>query len=223
MKVTRHVHFLDSPTKYPEGVAVPHKTVSTFDPPRNLGSTIGKIEVIYPLTLFAHSRNKMSPETIFPIVKNVILHIRELMKAGEVLSVELRVGHCLRNLTLDPVHSLQLLAGDTGLLYWITVGREGHLEVTGQVVKDTDGVFRKLKSDLTDTTMRDYLVKRSLADSGAKAEEAEQVADVMTHAQAAHYLQLSPKTLYNNRAIPRLKHNRYRKEDLDRYLQGKRR
>ena len=89
------------------------------------------------------------------------------------------------------------------------------------MVEDEDGVLGKLKADLTDPAMRAYLVKRSLADSKATQETVEAFPDVMTHEQAAKYLQLSPNTLYNKRDVPRLKGNRYRKEALDRYLEGK--
>ena len=99
---------------------------------------------------------------------------------------------------------------------------DGAVEVTAQVVLDDEGFHRKLKENLTDTALRAYLTKMSLTDSGLTGEALERVPEVITHAEAARYLRLSPNTLYNKREIPRLTGNKYRKEDLDRYLEGRR-
>ena len=202
--------------------------VYTFPEPVDPGNTLGSVDP----EMFKGVDFKAEDVIREPINGNIlndanVLRIREAVKVGNLISFEIRPGYRLKDITLDPEHSLQLyiwhlekdVAG--GFLYWFTAGKDGIFEITALLVKDDENYLANLASDIKDVSLRDYIVKKSLADSKLTHELVEKIPDVMTHKQAAKYLQLSIKTLYNNRDIPRLKHNRYSKLDLDKYLAKK--
>ena len=212
MKTTRHIHINDSK----DGCI---RQEFSFDPPIELQSTLGAIDEIYAgVDLEGH----VIAEEIIPVInRNGILHISEVMKAGAVFSIEVRKGYRLNKIVIDSANTLQLLATPHKILYWFTIGRDGIFEITGELVKDDDGILGKLKADLKDPHMRGYLVKRSLADSEVSMAKLDEPPKIMKHNEAAKYLRLASQTLYNKVAageIPRRPGNVYLKEDLDAYI-----
>ena len=45
--------------------------------------------------------------------------------------------------------------------------------------------------------------------------------DIINHRQAAKRIGVAPSTLYNMKDVPRLRHNKYSRVDLDRYMATK--
>ncbi len=219
MKITRHIHYLENPT-----TCVRHEF--TFDPPYELKSTLGKVDPIYPGFDFSKGGNRARLTKVEPIVnKNGLLHIRELMNAGEVLSVELRVKHRLDKITRDAEHQLEMLAGDSGLLYWINVGKAGAVVVTGKLIPDIDRFFQLVKPNLTDPVVREYVIQRSTLSGRTNFKWFDLFPDVMDHNQAALLLKRSPSWLYDKvalREIRRARNKRYMKKDLIAYLESTR-
>ncbi|RPH93360.1 DNA-binding protein [candidate division KSB1 bacterium] len=114
------------------------------------------------------------------------------------------------------------LADANRLQYWITVGREGAVEVTGEMVKDDDdGFFAKLKSNLKDIPFRAYIVQRSLAGSKVTIEVIARPPDLMDTNTAAKYIDVSKSKMYKlaeSGVIPRTPNKKFRRTDLDAYL-----
>ncbi len=202
--------------------------VYTFPEPVDPGNTLGSE---YP-EMFKGVDFTAEGFSREPIIGNIIndanvLCIREVVKEGNVISFEIRPGYRLKNITMVPEHHLDIGIWHSennepvGFLYIFIAGKDGIFETTALLVKDDEDYLAKLARDIKDGAFRKYIVKKSLADSKMTQELAEKMPEVMTHEQAAKYLQLSKKTLYNNRDIPRLKHNRYSKLDLDKYLAKK--
>jgi excisionase family DNA binding protein len=183
---------------------------------------MGKVESVYKDDILrqGHAQRR---ETSAVINHNGILHIKEVMKAGEVLSVRLRPRYRLKNVVLGSAHQLQVIPDDKRLQYWITVGRDGVVEITGEMARDDDNLFAKLRSNLKDIPFRAYAVQQTLA-----AREGNPIApavpDVMTTQEAAHYLLLSVSKVYKlaqSGELKRTPQKRFRKPDLDAYLQSK--
>lgn len=133
--------------------------------------------------------------------------------------VRIRPGHRFRNLVLNKAHQLQVMPDAHRLQYWITAGRDGGAEVTGEMVKDDEGFFAKLKSNLKDMPYRAYIVQRSLASSKMAVQGAGRPPDVMDTQQAANTSAgLCPICTSGLKAGKSRK--RFRKVDLDAFLAG---
>ncbi|MBC8276920.1 MAG: helix-turn-helix domain-containing protein [FCB group bacterium] len=190
-----------------------------FDPPVEIQSPLGALKEIYDgIDLTAHM---VAEQTFSGINENGILHVTEVMKAGEVFSIEVRKGHRLDKIVIDLVHTLQIMAAHNCLQYWFTIGKDGVFEITGQLIRDDDGFLGKLRTDLRDTNMRSYLVKRSLADSEKLSIDEVEFPGIMAADEAAQYLRISKSTLYKKTEIPRTKNKKFRKVDLNNYLKSR--
>jgi hypothetical protein len=169
--------------------------------------------------------------SVAPIVNQAgILRIDEAVNAGDLVTIELRHNHMLKDIVLDPKHSMQILTWKNetdwlvvkedfhGLIYWMVVGVTGTLSMTGKLFLDTDGFRKRLVDNLEDSAYREYLT--SLYRIDLTTGEAPRVAirQVMNHAEASDYLRMEQKTLYDHPEIPRLRGNKYRKSDLDAWL-----
>ena len=212
MKISRNIHIQDT------------KDDSTriefnFDPPVEITSPLGALCEIYDgIGLTA---NMVAEKTFSGINANGILHVNEVMQAGEVFSIEIRKGYRLDEIVIAQENTLQIMVAHNCLQYWFIIGKNGVFEVTGKMIKDDDGFLGKLRADLKDTNMRSYLVKKSLADSDPSTTKIDNIQDVMKHKEAAAYLRMASQTLYNKVStgeITRRSGKVYLKEDLDTYL-----
>ena len=106
-------------------------------------------------------------------------------------------------------------------MYYITSGKKGAVDLSAMVVDDQDHHFSKLKANLTDTALRDYFVKRTLADSKAAGATIEQFPDYLTAEEAWEYLRIGRTKFFQLIKLGDIKkgpNNRYAKAELDRYF-----
>jgi excisionase family DNA binding protein len=218
-----------------------------FADPISLPNTLGKNE--YLLTPEQLKSCRYSMKRLQPIISPAgVLKVREPLNAGNVLLIAIPRGRRLADIVIDPSTALDFMldprdkrrkSSDTlssdsedpdmhralpGLLYLFAIGKDGIFDVTAKVINDEDDFYTKLKANLDDVPMREYLVQRSLADSKVTLDYVTRVPDRMDHIQAAEYLGVKQKTLYTmveDGRIPVLKagrKNQYLKADLDAYL-----
>ena len=196
----------------------------------SLPNTLGKSgRLIPPFTKaqFSHSREDIesiiSPAGVMKITRHLDLH--------DVVVVYVPDKNRLSDTVIDDTCSMDLLLGKDGkryeLLYWFTMGHSGIFKMTAKVIKDDDNFLAKLKANLDDVPMREYLVQRSLAGSKMTLEHVERVPDRMTVEECAEYLRMPKSTLEDKLATKKIKsyksgrRNIIKKEDADAYLHRK--
>jgi len=214
MKTSRHIHY----TQNKDSCV---RLELNFEPPIEGEATLGQIKNLYPDDVLAGKGCSHYPVKTAKVINTAgILHLREIMNPGDVLSFELAPGYRMEKMVIDDTASLQIYVGNNGLLYLVSIGNKGVVEVTGQVVQDTDGVYRDLKANLQDTALRKYFVKLTLGDISATQKKGKVAKKYLSHDEAAELFGISPTTLYGIKDIKRVKHNKYRIEDVDKYMEG---
>jgi excisionase family DNA binding protein len=195
-----------------------------YDPQLEIDLSLGYVSSILDSQSGRKNRTGGSLRKCKPIVNpNRILHINEVMKAGETISIVLRPNYRLKNVVLGEAHSLQVLVDEHGFHYWFTIGQDGAFEMTGSLIRDEEGYFHKLQSNLIDIPFRSYIVRQTLADTKVTLAALDKPPDLMVPKEAAAYLRISLSTFYKKSAageIARTQNNRFRREDLDDYLDG---
>ena len=143
---------------------------------------------------------------------------------GGIYYLELREGHALDKILVEPDDVVvDIFFGDGTLIYsfYNPVGSGSkNIVITAALVKDSDGIYDKLKSDPTDPIWRQYFVRRAIAnlDSGPPIDS---FPELMTAVQVAKYLQVKEKTIRNwtsEDKIPYSKINgvvRYKKAEIE--------
>jgi excisionase family DNA binding protein len=197
-----------------------HEEVSL---PNTLGQS-GRLIPPFTKAQYSHSREDIesiiSPAGIMKITRHLDLH--------DVIVMNVPVKHRLSDIVIDATCSMDMILGKEDkrhiLLYWFTMGHSGIFKMTAKVIKDDENFLAKLKANLDDVPMRDYLVQRSLAGSRLTIERIEKVPERMNHEEAASYLRMPKSTLYDKVGTKKIKRvksgkrNLYMKEDLDAYL-----
>lgn len=120
---------------------------------------------------------------------------------------------------------LYISGEDNCLLYGFYNSSTNRISVMGKVAQDTRGIYSIIKANTDDLELRHYYLKASFARAVAPGESAP-VPDLMGLDEAANFLGISVNTLYNwindekiqVTKVGRL--NKFRKEDLDRYLEN---
>lgn len=215
MLISRHIIYTDNPV-------VCERIEISFDPPVDVDSTLGKIESIYDDETL-RGGNPIRRAVSAVINRNGLLHVKEVLRSGELLTIRLRPKHRLKDVVLNETNELQVLADQNRLQYWISAGKDGVLEVTGEMVKDEENFFSKLRKDLTDVPMRAYIAQETLLNR-KEISKAVSVPDVLTTAEAADYLSLSTSKVYKlaqSGDLKRTPQKRFRKSDLDAYMQSR--
>ena len=152
---------------------------------------------------------------------NGLLHIREVMGSGEVLSIDIRSGYRLDKIVKADETEFQVIVRDVGLTYVFTMGKMGVFQVTGKVIKDDDGYYQKLNYDLTDMAMRNFIERKSLANFKESKETIEKIPDLMDAQEAAKHYWPSKSWFEKKRAareIPVTKHRKMKREDIEAFL-----
>ena len=144
-----------------------------------------------------------------PVVKSPLFNRAGLCKLavpvgeGGIYYLELREGHALDQVIVEPAETVvDLYYGEGTLIYSfynpIGTGHDEYIILTAKLVKDTEGVYSKIKSDPTDPIWRQYFVRRVLVRLDASAQPPpKQYPKYMTAIQAADYLQVEVKTIRN--------------------------
>ena len=193
----------------------------------SLPTTLGKPGRLIPP--FAEAQFSHSRENIESIISPAnIMKITHLLDPHDVVVVCVPDKHRLSDIVIDSTCSIDLLLGKDGkryeLLYWFTMGHSGIFKMTAKVIKDDESFLAKLKANLDDVPMREYLVQRSMADSKMALEYVERVRDRMTVEECAEYLRMPKSTLEDKVAKGVIKsyksgrRNIIMREDADAYL-----
>lgn len=151
--------------------------------------------------------------------------VPDLGKSGLYL-IRLRPNYRLKSLLVEPeeiVVDLYANKNDSITYSFYNPTQRASFVVTGQLVEDIDGFYRKLTAYPADPVWRQSLVRRSLAafegveDEGAAGRHP----SYMTADQIADYMQVEVKTVRKWTSEGRIPHSklgsvvRYRKEEID--------
>jgi len=195
----------------------------TFPEPVSLPNTLGDIEELLKPEQKKSLRYEMKRLTSI-LSPAGIVKVREHLRAGDVLLLPVARKKRLVDIVIHSSATLDLLLDREGLLYQFAVGKDGIFKMTAKVIKDDENFLAKLKANLDDVPMREYLVQRSLAGSKVTIEHAERVRDRMTVEECADYLRMPKSTLEDKLATGKIKcyksgrRNIIKKEDADAYL-----
>ena len=221
-----------------------------FTDPINLPNTLGKNE--YLLTPEQRKSCRYDMKRLEPIISPAgVLKVREPLQTGDILLIAIPRGQRLTDIVVDPATTLDFMLDPRdkrkkspatvsdnsedpdlhrdkkGLIYLFAIGKDGIFDVIAKVVKDEDDFYSKLKANLDDVTMREYLVQRSLADSKMTLEKLDKAQQRMNHREAARYLGIAESTLYQKVGAGEIichkpsGKNMYLLFELDAYIQQK--
>ncbi|MBT8378233.1 MAG: helix-turn-helix domain-containing protein, partial [Ignavibacteria bacterium] len=117
---------------------------------------------------------------------------------------------------------------DTLIYSFYNPTRRNSISITAAIEKDTEGVYSQIKAEPNDLIWRHYFVQRALLsnqknDSIAKQSEKFDK-EILTADEAANYSRMQKKTLQNyasKRKIKSLKGGKFRRKDLDEFLEQK--
>jgi len=198
----------------------------TFSEEVSLPNTLGRVEELIP----TETKEKMyhTVEQIQPIISSAgILKISRQLDPHDIVVIPAPAKQRLSDVVIDSSCSMDLLLGQNELLYWFTMGHSGIFKMTAKVIKDDESFLTKLKANLDDVPMREYLVQRSLADSKVTTEKLGKAQQRMNHREAARYLDIAESTLYQKVGAGEIichkpsGKNMYLLSELDAYIQQK--
>jgi hypothetical protein len=199
----------------------------TFPEPISLPNTMGKIEELLKPEQKKTLRYEMKRLTSI-LSSTGILKVREPLHVGDVVLLPVPKKKRLADVVIHSSTTIDLLLDREGLLYQFAVGKDGIFEVTAKLIKDDQNFLHKLKANLDDVPMRDYLVQRSLAGSQVSVEQIESVSDRMGIEDAAKYLGIAKSTLYKKSSSAEIPCSKasgklmFLKVDLDAYIEANR-
>ncbi|MBT8381141.1 MAG: helix-turn-helix domain-containing protein, partial [Ignavibacteria bacterium] len=145
--------------------------------------------------------------------------------------LELRPGHKLKQLVVEPnevVIDIYIGPKDTLIYSFYNPTRRNSISITAAIEKDTEGVYSQIKAEPNDLIWRHYFVQRALLSSQKNVSIVKQSEkfdkEILTADEAANYSRMQKKTLQNyasKRKIKSLKGGKFRRKDLDEFLEQK--
>jgi hypothetical protein len=145
--------------------------------------------------------------------------------------LELKPGHKLKQLVVEPEDvfvDIYFGREDTLIYSFYNPTRRKSIAITAAIEKDTEDVYSQIKTEPKDLIMRQYYIKRALQSSSESVKEKTKVQkftkEILTADEAAIYSRMKKKTLQNYASegkIKSLKGGKYRRTDLDEYLEQK--
>ena len=159
----------------------------------------------------------------------------------------LRPGHCLDKLDLEPDNiavdvfysmdynskSKKYDKPNNKLLYsFLNMSDQNVITIRAKLIRDTENIYETLRSNTDDPMWRKYFIKRAISsitdffkaeNSKTSTTRSTPTREVLTAAEAADYLRIKVKTLQNlasQGVIPKLRGGKFRKNELDAYLEN---
>jgi len=151
MQIQQHIHFIDRPLEC-------HRLDVRFPAPLDIGAVLGRDQPYYAEAKDLPPGTQSTLTKIPSVISGAgVLHVVETVGLGTVVSVELRQDHTLTNLIVPESAEVILLANEGYLVLWVVAGHSGILVLQAQVVKDKENTHGKIRRNLGDVPMRDYL------------------------------------------------------------------
>lgn len=215
--MSKHIHIEDK-------VASCLRYEFHLDPPVDLGALLGNDDRMTAMGSIYPPLAIPIPEVGPCIVSAVgILHVIEYLPLGGVVSVAIRPGHVLKDVVLRQGDNLTVLATTDHLVLWIVSGQDGIFSVRARLVPDKEHLHAKIRQNLGDLPLREYLTRKMLFDPLEKDSQMVIWPEVMTLPEAAAFLRMGESTLRTRVAEGRIRRTpskRFLRQDLEAYLHG---
>lgn len=217
----RHLHYVDVPPSSDDEQNSSYRVDIQVDPSKLNTPLFGVVELLYDENPKPTDFVSNTIEEISPFVRNRMLAIEDVFDVGTIITIALRKGHVLEDILVDGSHPIRELVNKEGMLYWIRIGQSGVFSLQAKVVQDKDDKIGKLRTNLEDIPLRKYLADQAKALIQTDPVREEDYRPVMDLEMAARYLAISESTLYkvDKKLLPRTAQGRFRKKDLDEYLE----
>ncbi len=191
----------------------------------------GKLQELIPKEHQYGKKSRLELSTIPLFNESSLTKLIPEVGSKGIYYLELRPGHKLKQLVVEPDDvyvDIYIGPKDTLIYSFYNPSRRNTISITASIEKDTEGVYSQIKAEPDDLIWRHYFVQRALLSTqkGArvknKSEKIEK--EILTADEAAIYSRMKKKTLQNYASegkIKSLKGGKYRRTDLDEYLEQK--
>lgn len=192
---------------------------------------MGKVGDIIPEEILRENQPKGRYKVIEQLFVNEAGLFRSVIKTGDYgwYFIELPKGQIFQDLSVSPDDidiDLYISKNDKCLLFSFYNAISDKISITGKVIDDRKGVYIKIKSSMDDLQLRNYYLRGCLSGKETKVTDDYNIPNLLGHDEAAKYLRISSKTLYNWVSSEKIMvtkvggTNKFRKTDLDNWLQS---
>ncbi len=222
--------YFDSP--YPEYNKLPYYTIRTFlefNKEVDFPFMTGSIKYMVPDEFRAENVEKGTLKIIRQPFVNDSGIFKSVIRIGKNgwYFVELLPDKTFQDLIVSPEEidkDLYISKVNKCLLFSFYNAVSDTISVTGKVVDDEKGVYSKIKSNMDDLLLRNYYLRGCLAEKPTESGDNSKPRNLLGHNDAANYLGIRPKTLYNWISSGKIDVtkvggiNKFRKTALDNWL-----
>ena len=216
-----HVHYVDVPDKPGEEQRGTYRLDIKVAKSQLTSPLFGVIEWLYQRDSKPWDFVSNQMQSIKPFVRNGMFAIEDVFDVGTIITIALRKGNVLEDILVDKSNPIRELVNDDGMLYWIRIGRTGVFSLQAKVVQDKTDKIEKLRANLQDIPLRQLLAEKAKVKLPQDPVREEDYPSYMDAERAARYLDISIRTFYDipREELPQAPHGRYRKKDLDKYME----
>lgn len=191
---------------------------------------MGNITEIIPTEILSKNQAKGRYKIIEQPFVNESGLFKQVVNTGKLgwYFIQLPKRMVFRKLILNPEDldiDLYISEQENCLLYSFYNSNTDTISVAGKIIQDTRSIYSKIKNNMDDLELRQYYLKPCLVKNIESEQPVESVPELMNMKEAARYLGIEEKTLYNwvsDEKIPVTKvggRNKFLKKYLDNWLE----
>jgi excisionase family DNA binding protein len=162
--------------------------------------------------------------------ENGLLSLVMAVDKHTLIYIQVRPNHCLGDLIISPDSIIPDIhySSENKLLYsFYNLSFHGSVNIKAKLLPDVNDYYNKLKKAPEDMAWRNYIIKKSLAESNSTVnpEKTEVISDKMNVSEAAEVLGIAVKTLRNWTSAGKIPYTkvgrlvRYSRKAIEKYNQ----